>query len=144
MMKNPETKLSAHPEVVKWFGYAALILAVAAAAVSVLVGRTWFAFGANGVLVLYLCSAFVLGRGNAQVASRMGENVYFLGYLLTIIGLGLLAYEIGKNPTLLDKDNINQVLIKGGNAVVATLIGLIGMNLIKGYAQSLEQKQEQE
>jgi chromosome segregation ATPase len=49
-----------------------------------------------------------------------------------------------KDPTLLDKENINQVFIKGGNAVVATLIGLIGMNLIKGYAQSLEQKQEQE
>src|ERR1035437_5672625 len=100
-----ETRSSARPEVVKWFGYAALFLAVTAAAFSVLIDRTWFSFVANGVLVLYLCSAFVLGRGNAQVASRMGENVYFLGYLLTIIGLGLLAYEIGKDPTLLDKQN---------------------------------------
>jgi ABC-type transporter Mla subunit MlaD len=144
MMETPETKRSARPEIVKWSGYAALFLAVGAAAASVFVDRTWFAFVANGVLVVYLCSVFVLARGNAQVASRMGENVYFLGYLLTITGLGLLAYEIGKDPTMLDKEKIHEVFIKGGNAVIATLIGLIGMNLIKGYAQSLEQKQEQE
>lgn len=144
MSANTDIKISTYPTTVKWFGYAALILAVGTAAASVFVDKTWFAFVANGVLILYLCSAFVLGRGNAQVASRMGENVYFLGYLLTITGLGLLAYEIGKDPTLLDKEKINQVLVKGGNAVVATLIGLIGMNLIKGYAQSLEQKDEHE
>lgn len=82
--------------------------------------------------------AAVRARSNALLSYRLGETLYILGYVATISGLGAVAWQIGQNPSLLSPEKIPGVLARGAVALFSTVIGLIGMNLLRSHGQSLD------
>jgi chromosome segregation ATPase len=90
---------------------------------------------ALAVLVFGLYAGWA-AHGNPQLGFQLGETVYLLGYVATIAGLGAIALQIGQDHSLLSASKVPTILQRGALALVSTLFGLIGMNLLRWHGQS--------
>lgn len=116
-------------------------------ALSVAAGLTPFGphlhLGCVVVVAAYASYAVRVSLKNPARSARLGETTYLLGYIGTICGLGAIGIQIGDHPELLTNKGIPQVLFRGAIALLSSVIGLIGMNLVKLQEDRLEEPREE-
>ena len=95
----------------------------------------WLAFSA---CVLILAYAFLARRAescNAAELDQAADQVYFLGYLCTILAFLALVLRLRGSPVL---ENLGSVISTGGIALSTTVAGLAGMAFLRETARHLE------
>lgn len=116
-------------------------------ALSVAAGLTPFGphlhLGCVVVVAAYASYAVRVSLKNPARSARLGETTYLLGYIGTICGLGAIGIQIGEHPELLTNKGIPQVLFRGAIALLSSVIGLIGMNLVKLQEDKIEEPREE-
>lgn len=70
------------------------------------------------IMFLYAGAAYFTRRFRLR-ADRVGENLYYLGFLYTLISLGISLIELAKLP-----DATNEIIANFGIAIFTTIVGL--------------------
>lgn len=115
----------------------ALLIGLPLAAIACLIGgiafdQTILSVASVLILIAFAYLSWTLAKQNPAEALRHADNIYFVGYLLTIIGVAGIALRIGLHPDLIEKEQDRQSLLtRGGIALFSTIIGLAGMITFK-------------
>lgn len=93
----------------------------------------------NTPLCLYIRHALRYQPTNYRILSRYAESVYFMGYAATIGALLVFAKDIAQFKDL--AEHLTDILTKGAQAVLSTVVGLVGMFTIRLEVQRLEEQE---
>lgn len=114
-------------------GSAKSVALMIAAIVSLCLGVLFdiLTFNAISFLLLLIFIGYCVWEmdANSQKAQQLADNVYFLGYLLTIIGIAGIAYKIALKPSIIESPE--PILHRAAFALSSTIVGLIGMIAIR-------------
>lgn len=81
----------------------------------------WAALFATGVLVSYAVAAW-LNRNLALEPEVIGDNCYYLGFIFTLISLGVTLYQLAGTGT--DASLLRDVVAGFGVALASTIVGV--------------------
>jgi hypothetical protein len=107
----------------KWIlGVAFVLGIVGSLALKVLGLPLWVpALFAGGIIVLYAISAHVIPAIQLE-SDQIGDNAYYLGFVLTLSSLSFTLYELGQHGG--DADFIAYVIAGFGIALSSTIVGV--------------------
>lgn len=107
----------------KWIlGIAFVLGIVGSLALKVLGLPVWVpALFSGSIIVLYAISAHVIPAMQLE-SDQIGDNAYYLGFVLTLTSLSFTLYELGKHGR--DADFIAYVIAGFGIALSSTIVGV--------------------
>jgi len=110
------------------------LFAVLLVAVGVFFRLSFLTYFGVVCLVVFCVYCFVLSSKLPHLASKLGDDVYFLGYMVTIVGIAGIAFSIVQNPYLIQTPT--GLIEDGMKSISSTLIGLLARSLITEMATS--------
>jgi len=88
-------------------------------------GPFWAAGGTVGAMLLYVLAVTLLGRLRIE-PEAIGDNCYYLGFLLTLASLSATLYQLGRLSQGEDQIELMHSIVSGfGIALVSTIFGIL-------------------
>ena len=80
-----------------------------------------------GLVMCPYCFAALRGAGTGANAEELADSCYYMGFLMTLIGLSVSLWSLGQSD---GGNHVGQVVSRFGAAIVTTLVGMIFRILI--------------